>query len=109
MPLRYAAASRVTTLRAATCRLQWPNVSGRGVGHPRYLTAGAARSLNQSLAVNLRRRHYRPGVNVIDAPDFQDWVKPGLLATMNSLDQRRQQATKEGGSEGDGLSFTGFS
>jgi hypothetical protein len=69
----------------------------------------AARSLNQSLAVNLRRRHYRPGVNVMDAPDFQDWVKPGSLATMNSLDQRRQQATKEGGSEGDGLSFTGFS
>ena len=31
-----------------------------------------------------------PGVTVIDAPDFPDWVKPGSLATMNALEQLRQ-------------------
>jgi putative NADH-flavin reductase len=32
----------------------------------------------------------KPGVRVIDAPDFPDWVKPGSLATMNALDQLQQ-------------------
>jgi uncharacterized protein len=29
----------------------------------------------------------RPGVRVIDAPDFPTWVKPGSLATMDALEQ----------------------
>ena len=32
----------------------------------------------------------RPGVRVIDAPDFPDWVKPGSLATMDALEQLRK-------------------
>jgi putative NADH-flavin reductase len=37
----------------------------------------------------------KPGVRVIDAPDFPDWVKPGSLATMNALDQLRQHPELE--------------
>jgi putative NADH-flavin reductase len=29
----------------------------------------------------------KPGVRVIDSPDFPQWVKPGSLATMNALEQ----------------------
>ena len=36
-----------------------------------------------------------PGVKVIDAPDFPDWVKPGSLATMNALEQLRQHPELE--------------
>ena len=36
-----------------------------------------------------------PGVEVIDAPDFPDWVKPGSLATTKALDQLRQQPELE--------------
>jgi uncharacterized protein len=37
----------------------------------------------------------KPGVRVIDAPDFPDWVKPGSLATMNALEQLRQHPELE--------------
>jgi putative NADH-flavin reductase len=36
-----------------------------------------------------------PGVRVIDAPDFPDWVKPGSLATINALKQLRQHPELE--------------
>ena len=36
-----------------------------------------------------------PGVKLIDAPDFPDWVKPGSLATMNALEQLRQHPELE--------------
>jgi putative NADH-flavin reductase len=37
----------------------------------------------------------KPGVRVIDAPDFPDWVKPGSLATMNALEQLQQDPELE--------------
>ena len=37
----------------------------------------------------------RPGVRVIDAPDFPDWVKPGSLATMDALEQLRKHPELE--------------
>ena len=36
-----------------------------------------------------------PGVKVIDAPDFPDWVKPGSLATTKVLEQLRQHPELE--------------
>lgn len=33
----------------------------------------------------------KPGVRVIDSPDMPPWVKPGSLATMNALDQLRNE------------------
>ena len=33
----------------------------------------------------------KPGVRVIDNPDFPDWVKPGSLATMNALEQLQRE------------------
>lgn len=29
----------------------------------------------------------KPGVRVLDSPNFPDWVKPGFLATLNALEQ----------------------
>jgi len=37
----------------------------------------------------------RPGVRVIDAPDFPAWVRPGSLATMNALEQLREHPELE--------------
>lgn len=36
-----------------------------------------------------------PGVRVVDTPDFPDWVKPGSLATINALEQLRQEPSLE--------------
>lgn len=37
----------------------------------------------------------KPGVRVIDAPDFPRWVKPGSLATMNALEQLQKEPELE--------------
>ena len=37
----------------------------------------------------------KPGVRVMDSPDFPDWVKPGSLATINALEQLRQEPELE--------------
>lgn len=34
----------------------------------------------------------QPGVRVIDTPDFPDWAKPGSLATIDALEQLRNEA-----------------
>ena len=36
-----------------------------------------------------------PGVRLIDSPDMPLWVKPGALATINALDQLRQESELE--------------
>ena len=36
-----------------------------------------------------------PGVRLVDSPDMPAWVKPGALATMNALDQLRQEPELE--------------
>jgi hypothetical protein len=33
----------------------------------------------------------KPGVRVIDGPDFPDWVRPGSLATIDALEQLRKE------------------
>jgi hypothetical protein len=33
----------------------------------------------------------KPGVRVIDSPDFPDWVRPGSLATIDALEQLRKE------------------
>jgi hypothetical protein len=33
----------------------------------------------------------KPGVRVVDGPDFPDWVKPGSLATIDALEQLRKE------------------
>jgi uncharacterized protein len=37
----------------------------------------------------------RPGVRVVDGPDFPDWVRPGSLATIDALEQLRQEPELE--------------
>jgi putative NADH-flavin reductase len=37
----------------------------------------------------------KPGVRVMDSPDFPDWVKPGSLATIDALEQLRQEPELE--------------
>jgi len=37
----------------------------------------------------------KPGVRVIDGPDFPEWVKPGSLATMNALEQLQKEPQLE--------------
>jgi putative NADH-flavin reductase len=37
----------------------------------------------------------KPGVRVVDSPDFPDWVRPGSLATMDALEQLRQEPELE--------------
>jgi uncharacterized protein len=37
----------------------------------------------------------RPGVRVIDDPAFPEAIKPGALATLNALEQLRQETTLE--------------
>src|SRR4029077_8793849 len=36
-----------------------------------------------------------PGVRLVDSPDMPAWVKPGALATINALDQLRQEPELE--------------
>lgn len=36
-----------------------------------------------------------PGVRLVDTPGFPDWVKPGSLATINALEQLRQEPSLE--------------
>ncbi len=33
----------------------------------------------------------KPGIRVVDTPDFPDWVKPGSLATIDALEQLRNE------------------
>jgi putative NADH-flavin reductase len=37
----------------------------------------------------------KPGVRVVDSPDFPDWVRPGSLATIDALEQLRKEAALE--------------
>ena len=37
----------------------------------------------------------KPGVRVVDSPDMPLWVKPGSLATINALDQLRNEPELE--------------
>nr|WP_206606106.1 NAD(P)H-binding protein [Steroidobacter cummioxidans] len=36
-----------------------------------------------------------PGVRVVDAPGFPDWIKPGSLATIDALEQLRKEPSLE--------------
>jgi hypothetical protein len=33
----------------------------------------------------------KPGVRVLDSPDFPDWVRPGSLATLNAFEQLQKE------------------
>jgi uncharacterized protein len=37
----------------------------------------------------------KPGVRLVDSPDFPDWVRPGSLATIDALKQLRQEPELE--------------
>ena len=37
----------------------------------------------------------KPGVRVLDSPDFPDWVRPGSLATLNAFEQLQKQPELE--------------
>jgi len=37
----------------------------------------------------------KPGVRLVDSPDFPDWVRPGSLATIDALEQLRQEPELE--------------
>jgi len=37
----------------------------------------------------------KPGVRVVDSPDFPSWVRPGSLATIDALDQLRKEPELE--------------
>ncbi len=37
----------------------------------------------------------KPGVRVVDAPDFPEWIKPGSLATINALEQLQNEPELE--------------
>lgn len=37
----------------------------------------------------------KPGVRVVDSPDFPDWIRPGSLATIQALEQLRQEPELE--------------
>ena len=37
----------------------------------------------------------KPGVRVVDGPDFPDWVRPGSLATIDALEQLRREPELE--------------
>jgi putative NADH-flavin reductase len=40
----------------------------------------------------------KPGVRLVDSPDFPDWVRPGALATIDALEQLRQEPEGDGDS-----------